>query len=61
MYNGLDNQIQSLQNQIAQISQLYNNGQTSQPTPTVISTKKKSKKRKKPRLINRCSMSKFLL
>lgn len=36
MYNGLDNQIQSLQNQIAQISQLYNNGQTSQPTSAVL-------------------------
>lgn len=36
MYNGLDNQIQSLQNQIAQISQLYNNGQTSQPTSAAL-------------------------
>ena len=35
MYNGLDNQIQSLQNQIAQISQLYNSGQSSPNIPAV--------------------------
>ena len=35
IYNGLDNQLQNLQNQLSQITQLYNGGQISQSVPAV--------------------------
>lgn len=35
IYNGLDNQLQNLQNQLSQITQLYNGGQAPQPVPVM--------------------------
>lgn len=35
MYPGLDNQLQTLQNQLSQLSQMYNNSQTAPPMPSM--------------------------
>ena len=35
IYNGLDNQLQNLQNQLSQITQLYNGGQAPQTVPVM--------------------------